>query len=142
MEFLWDLAGTTFSFLEDAFDYIFSLFSTLSEGTRKRLLETHGYLGAFALFIFLRPAYDQLDRMEDHVLWADEKVIDTCRQTYMQECNMSAIAVCHLLNRNISDHTLTNHLFVRVLLSPKSLSHHSFFLISVPHIGSRGRPFS
>lgn len=81
----------------DLFDDIFSFFSTLSEGTRRRLLETHGYLKGLALFIFLGPAYQQLDRMEDHVLWADEKVIEGCRQTYMQECNMSAIAVSHLL---------------------------------------------
>ena len=82
--------------LELAVNKIFGAFSTLSEGTRERLLCTHGYLGGLALFLFLRPAYDQLDRMEDHVLWASEDVIDKCRKTYMDECNMSAIAVSHL----------------------------------------------
>jgi hypothetical protein len=72
---------------------IFSTFSTLSPGTRARLLNTHGHLRGFMLFLFLRPAYDQLDRMEDHVVWAKEDVVEKCRQTYIQECTMSAIAV-------------------------------------------------
>jgi hypothetical protein len=76
---------------------IFSTFSTLSAGTRRRLLNTHGYWRGLALFLFLRPAYDQLDRMEDHVLWASEEVVEKCRQTYMQECNMSAVAVSSVI---------------------------------------------
>jgi len=79
-------------------DQTFATFSTLSAGTRRRLLNTHGYFGGLAIFLFLRPAYDQLDRMEDHVLWASEDVVEKCRQTYMQECNMSAVAVGPSLN--------------------------------------------
>jgi hypothetical protein len=73
-----------------------AIFSTLSGGTRTRLLNTHGHFRSLILFLFLRPAYDQLDRMEDHLVWASEDVIEKCRQMYMQECNMSAIAVSYL----------------------------------------------
>lgn len=54
--------------LENIIEHIFSTFSTLSAGTRARLLNTHGHFKGLMPFLFLRPAYDQLDRMEDHVL--------------------------------------------------------------------------
>src|SRR5271155_1459355 len=73
--------------------FLISSFSTLSKGTQTRLLKTHGYTLGFALFLFLRPAYEQLDRMEDHILWASEDTVEKCRKTYITECNMSAIAV-------------------------------------------------
>jgi hypothetical protein len=77
-------------------DFIFSVFSTLSDSTQARLLATHGYPLGFALFLFLRPAYEQLDRMEDHIVWATEEVVEKWRKTFIQECNMSAIAVSAL----------------------------------------------
>jgi hypothetical protein len=91
---LWKISSYLIS---DPFKFLiegtFRVFSTLSGGTTRRLLNTHGYFRSLILFLFLRPAYDQLDRMEDHVVWASEDVIEKCRQTYMGECNMSAIAV-------------------------------------------------
>ena len=81
--------------------FLFSFFSAVSEGTRTKLLTTHRYIRGLALFIFLRPAYEQLDRMEDHILWASEDVVEKCRQTYMTECNMSAIAVSILFYWNL-----------------------------------------
>jgi hypothetical protein len=80
----------------------FSIFSTLSEGTQNKVIQTHGYPRAVALFLFLRPAYQQLDRMEDHVIWATEDTLEKCRQMYISECNMSAIAVSILSEENLT----------------------------------------
>jgi hypothetical protein len=58
----------------------------------KRLVKTHGYARGFALILFLRPAYEQLDRMEDHIIWTPKDVVENWRQTYISECNMAVIA--------------------------------------------------
>jgi len=44
-----------FKFVGDVVDDISKFFSTLSEGTRQRLLGTHGYFLCYLLFLFLRP---------------------------------------------------------------------------------------
>jgi hypothetical protein len=74
-----------------------AIFSTLSGGTRTRLLNTHGHFRSLILLLFFKTAYNRLDRMEDHLVWASEDVIEKFMQMYMQECNMSAIAVSYLL---------------------------------------------
>jgi hypothetical protein len=67
--------------------------SSLGPETEARLLETHGVGGSLALFLIFRPAYEQLDRMEYHIRFADDNGLERCRTTYLNECNMAAIAV-------------------------------------------------
>lgn len=123
-------------------NFLFKRFSTLSDGTRERLLKSHGYVRGFALFLFLKPAYDQLDRMEDHINWASDDVIEKCRQTYISECNMSAIAVSTGSSRNLYRVYAYNNLIDRAPSSLKSLLLHLCSQISAKHIGSRVQLFS
>ena len=81
-------------------DFLFARFSTLSRENRIRLLATHGHARGLVLFLFLRPVCEQLDRMEDHILWSNEHVVEHCRQMYISECNMSAIVVGILSDLN------------------------------------------
>jgi hypothetical protein len=67
--------------------------SSLGPETEARLLKTHGAAGSLALFLIFRPAYEQLDRMEYHIRFADDEGLERCRKTYLDECNMAAIAV-------------------------------------------------
>jgi hypothetical protein len=69
------------------------LSQALTPSTRQRLFRTHGLVFGAALYVFLNPAYEQLERMEDQILRQKDEDIEKYRNGYLNECNMAAVAV-------------------------------------------------
>jgi len=69
------------------------ILSVVSPWTRSRLYKTHGWVKSIGFYIFLNPAYEQLERMERHIIEGNNAHIEKFRDRYISECNMAAIAV-------------------------------------------------
>lgn len=61
--------------------------------TQKKFNRTYSPLHALALWIFLTPAVEQLERMEDQILHQSDEDILAFKTSYSFDCSMIAVAV-------------------------------------------------
>lgn len=61
--------------------------------TQKRFNRTYSPVHALALWIFLSPAVEQLERMEDQILHQSDDDILAFKNSYCFDCSMIAVAV-------------------------------------------------